>query len=68
MPLMVTTWRAGGIVHLGLGVPVLCLIAGSFFVLRFPLNRRRHAAIRLRLERRDRSTAALQQRPPYLEP
>jgi Na+/melibiose symporter-like transporter len=51
---------------IGLGVPVLCLIAGSFFVLRFPLNRRRHAAIRLRLDRRDRSTAVLQQRPPYL--
>ena len=45
-----TIWLVKGI---GLGVPVLCLIAGSFVVLRFPLDRRRHAAIRARLDRRD---------------
>jgi Na+/melibiose symporter-like transporter len=39
---------------IGLGIPVLCLIVGCLIMLRFPLSRRRHAAIRARLDLRDR--------------
>lgn len=36
---------------IGLGIPVLCLLAGSAIIAGFPLNRRRHAAIQRRLAR-----------------
>jgi Na+/melibiose symporter-like transporter len=38
---------------LGLGIPIACLVVGSLILLRFPPNRRRHAAVRMRLARRD---------------
>jgi len=36
----------------GLAVPSACLIIGSLIILRFPLNQRRHSAVRNRLDRR----------------
>ena len=44
---------------IGLGIPIVCLFIGSAIILGFPLNRRRHSAVRNRIERRAALRAAI---------
>jgi Na+/melibiose symporter-like transporter len=47
-----SAWSLAMLKFLGIGLPILLLIAGGLLVSRFPITTARHVAIRARLERR----------------